>query len=501
MRSLAGSLARILMGGALAACATLLGLAPASTMAVTGNDIIVVVAGTPNVQSSTGDNGPAINATLFRPRGVAGDRFGNVYISQRTNSALRRVNATGIISLVAGNYTPGYNGDGIAATAALLNGPSAVATDSSGQVYIADEINGRIRKIDAFGIITSIASGLNGPLGVAVDGAGTVYAADSGNHRVLRISPGGATSVVAGTGVPGYNGDGITATTAQLNYPAGVAIDGQGRLYISDSGRLRRVGSGVISTVAGTGMVGSAGDGGPATAAQVMPTGVAVHGADVYISEGAPSHRIRKIAGGVITTIAGNGTAGAGGNGGPARLATLNGPFNISIEPSGSLLIGDEGSSTVRRIIYRPPPPPTTGGGGGGAAPPPIVVPQTPRIDSNVSATWGVSGRKIYLLRLKATRVPARAKLQLRCSGKRCPFKRKSSKRVRKNAITLYKEIETAQVVGKRRRTFRAGQKLQVRITAPGFIGKVVKYKLRKGRIPVGRKLCLPLGASKPARC
>ena len=441
---------------------------------------------------------------------VAADPFGNVYISQRTNSAVRRVNSNGSISLYAGNYTPGYNGDGIPATSALLNGPSAVATDSSGQVYIADEINGRIRKVDAFGTITSIASGLNGPLGVAVDGSGAVYASDSGNHRVVRISPGGAISVVAGTGVPGYNGDGIPAASAQLNYPGGVATDAQGRLYIAESGRLRRIDTDdVIRNVAGTGMVGSAGDGGPATAAQVMPTGVAVDGAgNVYISEGAPSHRIRKIDGSaMISTIAGNGTAGAGGNGGPARLATLNSPFNIAVEPSGSLLIGDEGSSTVRRIINPPPPPPATDGGGGGIGstlqppPPPVILSPTPRIDSKVSITWGVSGRKIYLLRLKATKVPAGATLQLRCKGRKCPFKVKSSKRVRRNAITLYKEIKPSQAVGKRRRSFRAGQTLQVWITAPGIIGKVVKYELKKGKIPAGRQLCLPLGASKPVKC
>ena len=147
----------------------------------------------------------------------------------------------------------------------------------------------------------------------------------------------------------------------------------------------------------------------------------------------------------MISTIAGNGTAGAGGNGGPARLATLNSPFNIAVEPSGSLLIGDEGSSTVRRIINPPPPPPATDGGGGGIGstlqppPPPVILSPTPRIDSKVSITWGVSGRKIYLLRLKATKVPAGATLQLRCKGRKCPFKVKSSKRVRRNAITLYK--------------------------------------------------------------
>jgi NHL repeat len=486
-----------LIGGALACLA----LAPAPALAVTGDDIIVVVAGTPNVQSSTGDNGPATSATLFRPRGVAADRFGNVYISQRSNSALRRVNANGVISLFAGTYSPGYNGDGIAASSALLNGPSAVATDNSGQVYIADEINGRVRKIDAFGTITSIASGLAGPLGVAVDSAGTVYVSDSGNNRVLRIAPGGGTSVFAGTGVAGYNGDGIPATSAQLTYPSGLATDAQGRVYIADSGRLRRVDpNGIIHTVAGSGIVGSAGDGGPASAAQVMPTGVAVDApGNVYISEGIPSHRIRRIDGnGIITTIAGNGTAGTGGNGGPARQATLNTPFNLAVDSTGSLLIGDEGTSTVRRIINSPP---ASGGGatagtGTPAVPPPptVIVKSAPSpILSAVSFSWGkVKSSGTVITAVVARDVPAGAIVGLSCRGSGCPFKAKTVRGRRANVkLTAFF----------RQRRLRPGTVVDVQITAPGRIGKVSRITIRKTKAPLLQSLCLPPGATRPQRC
>jgi hypothetical protein len=126
--------------------------------------------------------------------------------------------------------------------------------------------------------------------------------------------------------------------------------------------------------------------------------------------------------------------------------------------------------------------------------------PETPRIDSPVLVTWGVQKKRIFLLRLKVTKVPKGAKAQLRCKGTKCPFKRMSSSKRRKGAITLYKEIKARKVVGKRKRSFRAGQRLQLRVTAPGFIGKVVKYRLKKGKIPSGRQLCLPLGATKPQR-
>jgi PKD domain len=123
-----------------------------------------------------------------------------------------------------------------------------------------------------------------------------------------------------------------------------------------------------------------------------------------------------------------------------------------------------------------------------------------PRITSKVSALWGVNKKRIYLLRMKVLRVPKGGKVELRCKGKKCPYKRMSSKKRRKRAITLFKEIKPRKVVGKKKRSFRAGQRLQLRITAPGYIGKVVKYRLRKGRIPSGQTFCLPLGSSKPRK-
>lgn len=157
------------------------------------------------------------------------------------------------------------------------------------------------------------------------------------------------------------------------------------------------------------------------------------------------------------------------------------GIFNVTVTATDA---AGNGSTVTTPILVAQPPPP----------PPP------PEIDSPVRITWGVNKKRIYLLRLKVLDVPRGGKVQLRCKGKKCPYKRKSSKKRRKGDITLFKEIKPRKVVGKKQRTFRAGQRLQLRITAPGHIGKVVKYKLRKGRIPSGRNFCLRLGSTKPRK-
>jgi hypothetical protein len=160
------------------------------------------------------------------------------------------------------------------------------------------------------------------------------------------------------------------------------------------------------------------------------------------------------------------------------------GAFSVSVTATDAV---GNATATTRPIVIDPPPPP----------PPPK------RITSPVLVTWGVSGKRIFLLRLKVTRVPKGGKVQLRCGkAKKCPFKRKSSKRRRGGAITLFKEIKASNVVGKKQRSFRAGQRLELRITAPGYIGKVVRYQLKKSKIPSGKEMCLPIGAKKPrARC
>ena len=217
---------------------------------------------------------------------MAVDASGNLYIADTGNNRIRKVSATGIITTVAGNGSAGYSGDGGPATSAQLDGPEGVAVDGSGNLYIADTCNNRIRKVSATGIITTVAgngsAGYSGdggpatsaqlslPAGVAVDGSGNLYIADSGNNRIRKVSATGIITTVAGNGSPGYSGDGGPATSAQLNQPAGVAVDASGNLYIADSSnnRIRKVSAtGIITTVAGNGFDGYSGDGGPATSA------------------------------------------------------------------------------------------------------------------------------------------------------------------------------------------------------------------------------------------
>ena len=257
-----------------------------------------------------------------------------------------------IIETVAGNGTEGFGGDGGAAVAAQLYLPLGVALDGAGNLYIADLGNHRIRKVDAAGVITTVAGSgstgefgggfggdggaatgarLSSPAGMALDGAGNLYIADGWNHRIRKVDAAGTITTVAGSGrsglgsMGGYSGDGGPATAAQLYAPAGVALDGAGNLYIADllNHRIRKVDSaGVITTVAGSGEVGFGeggfgGDGGPATAAQLnFPEGVALDGAgNLYISD-TRNQRIRKVdAAGVITTVAGYGPTGEGEGG------------------------------------------------------------------------------------------------------------------------------------------------------------------------------------------
>ena len=217
-------------------------------------------------------SGPAINARLIRPFGVALDDAGNLYIADRDDPRIRKVDAGGTITTVAGIRTRGFSGDGGPATSAQINSPRGVALDGAGNLYIVDTGNNRIRKVDTSGIITTVAgtgdagfSGdggpatsarLSGPRGVALDDAGNLYIADRDNNRIRKVDTSGTITTVAGTGDAGFSGDGGPALSATLNGPSGVALDGAGNLYIAEFGnsRIRKVDtSGTITTVAGTG--------------------------------------------------------------------------------------------------------------------------------------------------------------------------------------------------------------------------------------------------------
>jgi len=285
-------------------------LSPTTTPAafVPGN--IVTVAGSTIPLS---DGGPATAAQLNGPLGLALDS-GNLYIVDSTNNRIRRVDlGTGTITTFAGNGAAGYAGDGGPGTAAQLSAPVGVAVDS-GNLYIADFGNNRVRRVDlATGTITTFAGGgsvptgdggpataaqINGPFGLAVDSA-NLYIGDTGNNRVRRVDLAtGIITTIAGTGVTGFAGDGGPATAAQLSVPRGLAL-GSGNLYIGDVGnhRVRRVDlvTGTITTFAGNGAVGSGGDGGPAAAAQLnFPGGLAVGSGNLYIAE-RNNNRVRRV--------------------------------------------------------------------------------------------------------------------------------------------------------------------------------------------------------------
>jgi hypothetical protein len=328
-------------------------------------------------QGFSGDGGPATNASLYEPNGVAVDAAGNVYIADPGNSRVRKVSTSGTVTTVAGNGSPGFSGDGGPATNASLDGLRGVAVDAAGNLYIADWVNPRVRKVSTSGTITTVAgsgtygfsgdggpatdAGLSSPYGVAVDAAGNLYIADAGNSRVRKVSTSGTITTVAGSGTYGFSGDGGPATNAALSSPQGVALDAAGNLYIADAhnSRVRKVStSGTITTVAGNGTFGFSGDGGPATDAGLnSPVGVTVDAAgNLYIADSG-NHRVRKVStSGTITTVAGDGTFGFSGDGGPATNASLNIPYGVAVDAAGNLYIADPGNSRVREVAASVPP-------------------------------------------------------------------------------------------------------------------------------------------------
>jgi sugar lactone lactonase YvrE len=245
---------------------------------------LIRVAGTGSDGYSHEPDGPAIAAQLTAPAGLALDNYGNLFIAEQGGSRVRRVSPAGLATTVAGNGDCPTNsnelGDGGPATATVLCVPAAVAVDSAGNLYIADNVYNVVRKVSTNGIITTVAGGagvghggdggpataaqLNEPSGLALDTSGNLYIADAANYRVRRVSPTGTITTVAGNGSSGYNGDNIPATAAELGWPAGVAMDASGNLYIADMSnyRVRVVSGGIITTLAGAGSGFFSGDGG-----------------------------------------------------------------------------------------------------------------------------------------------------------------------------------------------------------------------------------------------
>ncbi|WP_461080471.1 NHL domain-containing protein [Spirosoma flavus] len=323
--------------------------------------VITTVAGN-GTSGYSGDGGMATSAQLSAPWGVAVDGSGNLYVADQSNFRIRKVNAAGVITTVAGNGSYGYSGDGGLATSAQLRIPTGVAVDGGGNLYIADPFSACIRKVNTGGEITTVAL-VGEPIGVAVDGGGNLYIADRDNHRIRKVSTSGEVTTVAGSGCVSffcgaYGGDGGPATSARLNYPHGVAVDGGGNLYIADRNNqvIRKVNTaGIITTMAGNGTAGYNGDKGPATSAYLShPYGVAVSGSgDLYIADTYNS-RIRKVnQAGVITTIAGTGsgpdTGDYSGDGGQAIYAQLHFPTGVAVG-GDSIYIADLINQRIRKV-------------------------------------------------------------------------------------------------------------------------------------------------------
>jgi uncharacterized protein (TIGR03437 family) len=330
---------------------------------------------------------------------IAVDRLGNLYLSDTDHHRVRKVSPAGVITTAAGTGLPGYSGDGGAATKAQLNTPYGIALDASGNLYIADLGNNRIRRVWPDGVITTLLpdSVLATPRNVALDAAGNLYFSEFDGHRVRRVSPAGQVTTIAGNGRAGFSGDGGPPEQAQLSFPAGIAIDRGGALLIADAGnnRVRRIFSnGTINTILGgtsgtalstpvtvtsdaqgniyTGdaspvvrafsingrwsdavggaVAGFSGDNGPAIRAQltsVRDLTVDASG-NLYIADGVRVRRVDRL--GIISTVAGDGFLHAIGDGGPAQEAVLSAPSSLALDYTGGLIIADTGTERVRQV-------------------------------------------------------------------------------------------------------------------------------------------------------
>jgi sugar lactone lactonase YvrE len=304
----------------------------------------------------TGDGKAATSAALNQPLAIVFDKFGNYYIADAPGNTVRKVNAAGVITTIAGTGVSGYSGDGGPATSAELYYPDGVGIDSAGNIYISDNSNFVIRKVDSAGNISTFATNPNFfSLGaMAVDSANNLYVVDQSTCVLWKITPAAAVSVVAGVEfVCGYNGDNISATTADLNLPYGVALDTRGDIYIADAGnnRIRKVNAlGIISTLAGDGNCGFVDNVPPTSGEMCSPAGVTVtpNGGAIYIADEF-NLRVRKVASNLITTYAGTGLSGFNGDG-PALTTNFDDPFAVAFDSKGNLYMVDDAVDRVRKI-------------------------------------------------------------------------------------------------------------------------------------------------------
>ena len=336
-----------------------------------------------------GDGGPATRAVLLQAEGITADFNGNIYIADAAGHRVRKLSPSGIIQTVAGTGVRGFSGDHGPAGAAQLNSPYGLAFDARGNLYIADLGNARVRRVAPDGTITTIAGGgefpaggdnegsqatavsFSAPRNLALDGDGNLYISDFTAHRVYRMSPDGSLVTAAGMGIAGFSGDGSVATRARLSYPAGLAVDRQGALYIADSDNrlIRRVVNGIISSVAHAATpTGLALDGlgtlyvadrpagqivrlaasGAASALNVFARDVAFAAdGNLYAADGDVVRRITPS--GASSVAAGGGSLAFGDNGN-AKLARLNHPNGVAVDTLGNFYIADRDNHQVRRV-------------------------------------------------------------------------------------------------------------------------------------------------------
>jgi|GEM_PF-467952 len=323
----------------------------------------------------TGDGGAAIAAGIDYPYGGAFDSHGNYYFGTLSDDYIRKVTPCGIISTVAGIGTEGYNGDSILATSAELDWPTGIAFDNLDNLYFADALNNRVRKIDVItGLIYTVAgNGIPGysgddsaatnamlyqPNNLCFDKQGNLYIVDNGNYRIRKVNIAtGVITTFAGIGVGGYTGDGGHADSAEIEDMYGICIDTTGNIYFEQQGldaRVREIDTGgIITTIAGNGSAITSGDGGPAIDAGLDPFGLVVDKfGNIYVS-GFIYNNVRKIdAAGIITTVAGTGIGGFSGDGGPAIDAELYGPYGVAVDLQGNLYIADDGNRRIRKVTF-----------------------------------------------------------------------------------------------------------------------------------------------------
>lgn len=337
--------------------------------------IITTIAGSGGTTYG-GDGGPATAAGLEGPVSSCFDKYGNFYIVDRPANRVRKVDNAGVITTVAGNGFPGFAGDGGPATDARLNYPCSVKTDTFGNLYIAEMLNGRVRKVDmATGIITTFAGsstplyGVDGgpatatfldmPISLAIDKFNNVYIATRDDNKVHKVDASGIITLIAGMGAWYFSGDGGPAIYASLFNPSGLAVDDSGNLYIAEAtsycNRVRKVNmAGIINTVAGNGTAYYTGDGMAATNAAIAPGDVAFDAMNNMFITDDYNGRIYKVDAGthILHTVAGTGAVGYTGDGGPATAATLSSPTGISIDKCGNTYVCDLWENRVRKIAF-----------------------------------------------------------------------------------------------------------------------------------------------------